>query len=335
MIGDDPQNAFPAATARLPRFPVRIAPPDLGPWRDAASGLAGVVTRRAETAGPHLVLTALMHGNELAGAIVLDRMLRRGAVPWRGRLTFAFLNLDAFDQFDAGDPTASRFVDEDMNRIWDADQLDGPRVSSELIRARRLRRVIDTADILFDLHSMLWDGTPLILCGTTARGRGLACAIATPSLVVSDSGHAGGRRLIDYDRFSQQGAAATGTACLVEAGQHWTEATVEMTERSVTALLAHLGMGPKPASVRAGPVLCTEVTDTITASTGQFVFSAPYRGGDTIPRAGTVIATDGVQPIATPYDDCMLVMPNLRPTRGHTAVRLARYRADPIPAPNM
>ena len=303
MIGDDPQNAFPAATARLPRFPVRIAPPDLGPWRDAASGLAGVVTRRAETAGPHLVLTALMHGNEIAGAIVLDRMLRRGAVPWRGRLTLAFLNLDAFDQFDAGDPTASRFVDEDMNRIWDADQLDGPRVSSELIRARRLRRVIDTADILFDLHSMLWDGTPLILCSTTARGRGLACAIATPSLVVS--------------------------------GQHWTEATVEMTERSVTALLAHLGMGPKPASVRAGPVLCTEVTDTITASTGQFVFSAPYRGGDTIPRAGTVIATDGVQPIATPYDDCMLVMPNLRPTRGHTAVRLARYRADPIPAPNM
>ena len=39
----------------------------------------------------------------------------------------------------------------------------------------------------------------------------------------------------------------------------------------------------------------------------------------------TVIAVDGSTEIRTPYDDCLLVMPSLRPGRGHTAVRLAKF----------
>ncbi len=34
---------------------------------------------------------------------------------------------------------------------------------------------------------------------------------------------------------------------------------------------------------------------------------------------------DGAAEIRTPHDDCLLVMPSLRPSRGHTAVRLARF----------
>jgi hypothetical protein len=34
---------------------------------------------------------------------------------------------------------------------------------------------------------------------------------------------------------------------------------------------------------------------------------------------------DGDTEIRTPHDDCLLVMPSLRPSRGHTAVRLARF----------
>jgi hypothetical protein len=44
-----------------------------------------------------------------------------------------------------------------------------------------------------------------------------------------------------------------------------------------------------------------------------------------VPRAGTVIATDGPKPIRTPYDDCVLVMPTATPRRGQTAVRLGRF----------
>ena len=39
----------------------------------------------------------------------------------------------------------------------------------------------------------------------------------------------------------------------------------------------------------------------------------------------TLIAVYGAAEIRTPHDDCLLVMPSLRPSRGHTAVRLARF----------
>jgi len=63
---------------------------------------------------------------------------------------------------------------------------------------------------------------------------------------------------------------------------------------------------------------------TVTAGTSHFVFVDAFRGGDVIPRRGTLIAMDGAAEIRTPHDDCLLVMPSLRPSRGHTAVRLAR-----------
>ena len=59
--------------------------------------------------------------------------------------------------------------------------------------------------------------------------------------------------------------------------------------------------------------------------TSNFAFVQTYRGGDIIPRRDTLIATDGGTEIRTPHDNCLLVMPSLRPSRGHTAVRLGRF----------
>jgi hypothetical protein len=63
----------------------------------------------------------------------------------------------------------------------------------------------------------------------------------------------------------------------------------------------------------------------ITAASGGFSFVRPFRGGDVVKRRHTLIAMDGPTEIRTPHDDCLLVMPSLRPSRGHTAVRLARF----------
>ena len=155
----------------LPRFEVGVSVPDLAPWRAGNTGVTGFTSFAAAVPGPHVALLALTHGNEIAGAIVLDRLLRAELRPARGRLTFGFVNLAAFDQFDPRQPTLSRFVDEDLNRVWDEAVLDGGRRSLELDRAREIRPLIDTVDIALDLHSMLWDSDPLILCGETARGR--------------------------------------------------------------------------------------------------------------------------------------------------------------------
>jgi predicted deacylase len=311
----------------LPEFKVRICPPDISPWIAGNTGVSGITTLDSHHPGRHVALLSLMHGNELAGAIVLDRLLRAGLKPAQGKLSFGFLNLAAFERFDPLRPTASRFIDEDMNRVWDEAILNGPRHSIELDRAREIRSFIDTVDVLLDLHSMLWPSEPLILSGVPAKGRALATAIGTPSLVVADHGHVNGRRLIDHPRFSSPGTPYT--ACLVEAGQHWEQATVDTIFASVAGLLRHLDVVAPDAPLPAAPVPATTrvatVTMAVTAMTSSFAFAETYRGGDIIPRRDTLIAMDGDTEIRTPHDDCLLVMPSLRPSRGHTAVRLGRF----------
>ncbi len=310
----------------LPEFEVRLSAPDLWDWRAGNTGIPGVTTFESGKPGPHVALFAITHGNEIAGAIALDHLLRTGLRPAIGRLTFAFGNLAAYDRFDPARPTASRFVDEDLNRVWDPSVLDGPRHSIELSRARELRPLVDTLDVLLDLHSMLWDADPLTLCGETAAGRAMALGIGTPRLVVADSGHANGRRMIDYTRFMAPGA--TSSANLIEAGQHWRPATVRTALECIGGLLRWVGMlGPDadiPVAVQE-PQRVAEVTRVVTAATSQFAFVQPWRGGDIVPTRNTLLALDGETEIRTPHDDCLLVMPSLRPGRGHTAVRLGRF----------
>ncbi|MDO9709151.1 M14 family metallopeptidase [Paracraurococcus lichenis] len=317
----------------LPRMTVRVALPDLRPWY-GGNVLPGVWSFGAEAPGPHVAVVAATHGNEIGGAILLDRWLRAGLRPQRGRLSLVFANLDALSRFDPEDPTASRFIDEDLNRVWDEETLSGGRRSSELRRARVLRPLFDTVDVLLDLHSMLWPSDPLVLTGQPRRAARLALDIGLPPLVVADEGHLAGLRIIDYARFGAPDGP--GVALLLEAGAHWETATVETMEAAGARLLRHAGMlpaaeGPAPASpAMAGPPRLAEVTRTVTARTPGFAFLRPYRGGHVVPHRNTLIALDGEEEIRTPHDDCLLVMPSLRALPGQTAVRLARFVEDQV-----
>jgi succinylglutamate desuccinylase len=310
----------------MPRLEVRVPVPELGPWRAGNTGIEGVWTQSAAEPGPHLVMTALVHGNEISGALLLARWLRDRIRPRRGTLTCCFANLAAFDRFDAADPTASRFLDEDLNRVWAPALLAGSRRSSELDRARVLLPTLQRADVLLDLHSMLWPSDPLYIAGPGAAARDLACAIGTPPVVVSDEGHAAGMRLIDHPHF------ATGAmAILVEAGPHWQPETLAQMERTAAGLLRRLGMAEDGAALPPEEALppgrLARVTRTVTAQTPDFAFLREFRGGEVIPRRNTLIALDGETELRTPHDDCLLVMPSPRVMRGHTAVRLARFEA--------
>ncbi len=314
-----------------PRLEVRIDTPDLRPWV-AGNALQGVWSFVAEASGPHVAVVALTHGNEIGGAVLLDRWLRQGLRPDRGRLSLVFANLDAFAHFDPEDPTASRFVEEDLNRVWDEETLAGGRRSCELRRARALRPLFAEVDVLLDLHSMLWPSDPLILAGQPDRARRLALEVGLPPLVVADAGHAAGRRLIDYGPF----AAPEGrqTSLLVEAGAHWEAVTVATMEAAAGRLLRLTGTlaGEVAMDVAALPVppsRLAEVTRTVTARTPGFAFLRPFRGGQVVAARNTLIALDGEIEIRTPHDDCLLVMPSLRTVPGHTAVRLARFVGPP------
>jgi predicted deacylase len=334
------QDALPPALAAIlaggtlagpPRLDVRIARPDLDAWF-GGNVMRGVWSFVAAEAGPHVAVVAATHGNEIGGAVVLDRWLRAGLRPQRGRLTLMMANLDALGRFDAEDPTASRFIDEDLNRVWDEETLSGGRRSCELRRARALRPLLDTVDVLLDLHSMLWPSDPLMLVGQSARAARLAREVGLPPLVVADDGHAAGLRMIDYAPFADP--AGTRTALLLEAGAHWETVTVATMEASAARLLHLAGTVAEDDRLLAPPAALppasrlARVTRTVTAQTVGFAFLRPFRGGHVVPLRNTLIALDGEEEIRTPHDDCLLVMPSLRAMPGQTAVRLARFVED-------
>jgi len=309
--------------------PIDVVFPELDRHAHGNTGLPYVWTFAAHRRGPHVLVQALTHGNEVCGAIALDWALRESLRPTRGTLTLAFANVAAYRRFDAADPFASRCVDEDFNRLWTAEVLDGPRDSAELRRARELRPVYDRVDYLLDLHSMSEPCPPLAMAGTRRKGLELARALGAPQHVVIDGGHAAGRRLRDYAFFDEEDDPRA--ALLVECGQHWEAASPKVAVQAMLRFLRHFGM--LDSSVldaflerdRPAPQTLIEVTTTVTIRSDEFAFAFPVQGLQSIPARGTTYAYDGGTPIRTPHDECVLIMPTRRPKRGETAVRLGRY----------
>ena len=313
------------------RYNVELTAPDIAPYRAGNTGVEYVTTFTAAEPGPHVAVFGLTHGNEICGAIAVDKLFRAHIRPRRGRLTLGLNNIAAYQEFDPRYPIASRYIDEDFNRLWSPATLDGPRNSAELQRARAMRPIVASVDYLLDLHSMQYATAPLMLAGLLPKSVALAKQLGIPELIMCDAGHAAGPRMRDYGDFADP--ASPKTALLIEAGQHWerraAEVATDVTLRFLIALgtvtrddVAALG-GPDFDAVPRQRVI--QVTEAVTITGNRFEFVEPYVGLEVIPKQGSVIGRDGEQDIRTPYDNCVLIMPSRRLVRGQTAVRLGRY----------
>ncbi|WP_075792631.1 M14 family metallopeptidase [Massilia putida] len=312
------------------RYPIELRFPDLSPYAAGNTGIPYVYTFDSGVPGRHTMINALTHGNEVCGAIAVKGLLDAGLRPRRGRLTLAFANVEAYVRFDPARPDASRFVDQDFNRVWMPDVLDAPgRDSSELRRARAMRPVVDGVDWLLDLHSMHERSAPLTVCGPLDKGIALARALGAPADIVSDAGHPEGRRMRDYGGFGAPGSPKN--ALLIECGQHWEASAVGVARDACARFLELAGnvdRGDLPdgwlAPAAAVPRLI-RVTEPVVARSADFRFAGPYTGLEHFPEAGTVIGWNEGEPVRTPYPDCVLVMPSLRQVRaGVTVVRFGR-----------
>lgn len=301
--------------------------PDITPYRAGTDGLAYVHTFRSGKPGPHVCINALTHGNEICGAWAVDALLKEGVRPFTGTLSLSFANVEAFSRFDPAAPEATRWVDEDMNRVWDDSTLDGPRQSLELARARALRDFFGSVDFLLDLHSMHTPGPALGLSGPTRGGLEFACRMGIPEHVVIDAGHSAGRRLRDFGDFAKEDSPRQ--ALLVECGYHFDPASVEIAQLASRRFLDMTGACPGlcPTAPFQHPKV-VRIIEAVTIRSDCFRFTQEWDSMQTIPQAGTVIATDGGTPVLTPCDDCVLVMPAPERYRlpGMTAVRLGQWQ---------
>lgn len=87
-------------------YPLELTPPDISPYRAGNTGVDYFTTLESGVPGPHVMVTAVVHGNELCGAIALDHLLREEVRPVGGKLTLGFVNVAAFESFDPADPRA-------------------------------------------------------------------------------------------------------------------------------------------------------------------------------------------------------------------------------------
>ena len=277
-------------------YPIELSAPDISAYRGGSSGIEYVHSFEGSKAGPHVCVNALMHGNEICGALALHRFLEAGLRPARGRLSFAFVNVAAYLRFDPDAPDDSRFVDEDMNRVWEAERLDGVGRTSELERARRLRPLFDTVDYLLDIHSMGTLSEPILLCNGLDKERALARRMGYPPTVACGSGHVVGRRLIEYAPFHDTGNGRT--ALLIECGQHWQASAAVVAIDVALYFLDALQMLPDGfmdanVTCRTPPAQwMLDVTDGYTAKTDAFRFVEPFVGLERFAEAGTLIAVD-------------------------------------------
>ena len=315
--------------AGMSPYAVELLPPDISAYKGGNTGIAYITTFDSGVDGPHVMVNAITHGNELCGAIAVDRLFKMNLRPIRGKLSLSFANIDAYHRFDPGLPHASRFIDEDFNRVWTPETLDGPRQSIELVRARAMRPVIDQIDFLLDIHSMHDPHGPVMISGPLDKGIALAKRVGVPEFVVADAGHANGTRMRDYGGFGDQDSAKA--ALLVECGQHWEKASEHLAWQTTWRFLRTLDIVDRDqadgeiddASVAAQKIV--RVTDALIASSLDYQFSAGLKGLSIVPRKGDVIATDAGMPVLAPYDDCVLIMPTLVHVKpGLTAVRIGR-----------
>ena len=199
--------------------------------------------------GPLLICIAGLHGNEPAGVEALRRIHRRlgdARPPFRGRLVTLAGNLPALSR-------GSRFVEEDLNRVWTLDRIsaleeglrDGtpapPEVDTveggqQLQLLRAVRHVIESEDredvYCLDLHTTSSHSVPFLTLSDSLRNRALAVNFPVPIVLGLEEELRG--TLLDF--LDHLGIAGVG----IEGGNHRDPTSVDHLERAVWLALVSL-----------------------------------------------------------------------------------------------
>ena len=312
-------------TTNAPATPaLEVLPRDLSAYRQGNVGVDYVHRFESGLPGPHVLINALTHGNEICGMAAATHLLDTGVRPKIGTLTVSFANVAAYESFDIEQPFESRQLVHNMNRIWSAEWLDGAEQSPELIRARAMRAVVDAADHILDIHSTSQDVLPFWVYPSYARNGTVAQALGLPPVhLVMPQGLGSGTPLIQYGRHGSDGPGP-GVALVVECGQHFRQSASDLAIAVTLDFLAHFGLiEPRADRAPVQPQRRFELLETHMVHTTEFRFERPLVGFETF-EAGELIATDGDRRIVAPCDDCTIFMPTRAPIVGREAVYLTR-----------
>lgn len=309
--------------------------PALGDFPPSNCGTPYVWRFDSSAPGPVVMISAGVHGNEVCGIHAIKALLDCTITPQTGTLILALANPEAYRAHLSGG-SISRYIDQDMNRLWHDAMLARPASDCETCRCRELLPFVRATDFLLDLHSMTLEGPPLVLTGLMPRARQFAQQLNIGDYLIADQGHTAGRRMRDFGRFSA--THSPHTALLLECGQHQSPGAVVIALRACLRLLNFFGHKipeklektmQEQLDIRAvqeppAPPHRVDITDTITVRTEKYCYLGHASALHIVAKQGTLIARDGDRAITTPYPDCVVLMPALQASPGQTAMRLGR-----------
>jgi predicted deacylase len=302
--------------------PLEVLPRDLSAYRQGNTGIDYVHRFGSGRPGPHVLINALTHGNEICGMVAATHLLDSGVRPKIGTLTVSFANVQAYEAFDIDRPYENRQLVHNLNRIWSPEMLDGSEQSPELRRARELRPVLAAADSILDIHSTRAPVQPFWVYPEFERNAALTLAVGNPLVhLVMPPGAAPGTGVMSYARHGDPASDGLG-AVVVECGQHFARSSADLATDVTLRFLAHHGLiDAMPAPADSAPARRFRLLEVHLVQTPQFAFTRPVIGFETFAQA-ELIAVDADKEIRSPCDGCTIFMPTREPVVGREGVYL-------------
>lgn len=304
--------------------PLEILPRDLSAYREGNIGIPYVHRFESGQPGPHVLINAITHGNEICGMVAATHLLDNKVRPKIGTLTISFAHIEAYEAFDIEDPYANRQLVHNLNRIWTANMLDAEDGSPEVRRARELRPVLDAADFVLDIHSTSTPVQPFWVYNEADRNTALASSVGAPIVhLVMSPDKFPGTPVIGYGRHGDP-TSLNGGSLVVECGQHFSRAAAELATDVSLRFLTHLGLIEARPDASPPPVPQRyRLLETHVVKSEDFSFTRPVIGFETFDK-GELIAMNGTDEIRSPCDQCTIFMPTRSPIVGREAVYLTK-----------
>lgn len=272
-----------------------------------AIGIPGAVRVSAAT-GPHLAVFGSIHGNEPCGLRAIERLQRELAsgelALQRGTLVLVHGNPAATEQHERHTRGGV-----DLNRQFDYRfEADIPRAHwlHEHHRALELRPLLDTAEVVLDLHSTTAPAPAFAITTPTPGSHALADALGlgyvtygweTPELL--------GDQVV-IAPLTRRGLPAVSVEC----GQHDDPGAIEVAYACLRRTLHHLDMLPWSALATMPLVACTRLSmlAAVKRPSSTFKFVRPLASMQRLAK-GELIGVDDNLALSA-QRDCYVIMPN-------------------------
>ena len=265
--------------------------------------------------GPKVAIIGSIHGDERIGAEALEALKDVFSdVKVYGEISLILGNPKAYE-------FGKRFLDQDMNRLWNKDvcdllKVDDAQLDSAQKRVKEILPILQNADYLLDIHSTIKPSCPFVYCKETPEHLNLACLLRTEyivssSLKVDDL-------ISSSDNFVDKNG---GIGLAYEAGWQKDETKLEDVLLNIKIFLQALGSCDFDIFVEEFPTYShLSIYEQIVIKTNDFKFLKDYSNFDFV-KEGEVIAVDEDEIVVE--KDSYMIFPKVDLQKGNVACYLS------------